>query len=176
VYAASGSRRWGDPRARLLDGNAWEQTRPQVLTALRLTEPAETHLTDLAGRLDAAYLGLAARLGPPDERGKDATVRLEPGADGRVRLHLGRLEALDEPPTLLALRELVARILPRVDLPEVLNPSPPSPPTSASADPPSTRALGEAPRSAIAVLSGGSCSVEAQTPSRRTGDATLAPR
>jgi hypothetical protein len=120
VYAASGSRRWGDPRARLLDGNAWEQTRPQVLTALRLTEPAETHLTDLAGRLDAAYLGLAARLGSPDERGKDATVRLEPGADGRVRLHLGRLEALDEPPTLLALRELVARMLPRVDLPEVL--------------------------------------------------------
>ena len=120
VYAAGGSRRWGDPRARLLDGNAWEQTRPQVLTALRLTEPAETHLTDLAGRLDAAYTGLAARLGPPDERGKDAAVRLEPGADGRVRLHLARLEALDEPPTLLALRELVARMLPRVDLPEVL--------------------------------------------------------
>lgn len=121
VYAAGGSRRWGDPRARLLDGNAWEQTRPQVLTALRLTEPAETHLTNLAGRLDAAYTGLAARFGPPDERGKDATVRLEPGADGRVRLHLARLEALDEPPTLLALRELVARMLPRVD-PCVLRP------------------------------------------------------
>jgi len=99
VYAAGDSRRWGDPRARLLDGDAWEQARPQALTALRLTEPAETHLSDLAGRLDAAYTGLAARLGSPEERGKHAAVRLEPGADGRVRLHLARLEALDEPPT-----------------------------------------------------------------------------
>ena len=121
VYATGGSRRWGDPRARLLDGEVWEQTRPQVLTALRLTEPAETHLTDLASRLDAAYTGLAARLGRPGERVKDAAVRRGTGgADGRVRLHLARLEALDEPPTLAALRELVARMLPRVDLPEVL--------------------------------------------------------
>lgn len=74
----------------------------------------------MAGRLDAPYTGLAARLGPPGERLKDAVVRLEPGADGRVRLHLARLEASDEPPTLAALRELVARMLPRVDLPEVL--------------------------------------------------------
>jgi hypothetical protein len=63
VYAL-GSTRWGDPRANLLDGPAWEQARPQVLTALRLTDPVTAHLSDLAGRLDAAHLGLAARLGP----------------------------------------------------------------------------------------------------------------
>lgn len=62
VYAV-GSTRWGDPRARLLDGPAWEQTRPQVLTALRLTDTAQPHLDDLAGRLDAAYTGLAAKIG-----------------------------------------------------------------------------------------------------------------
>ncbi len=119
VYAER-SQRWGDPRARLLAGEAWERSRPQVLTALRLTEPAEIHLTDVAGRLDAAYLGLAQRLGASGGRVKNAAVRLEPGADGRVRLHLARLEALEEPQTLVALREVVARMLPRVDLPEVL--------------------------------------------------------
>jgi TnpA family transposase len=117
---AVGSARWGDPRARLLDGGAWDQARPQVLTALRLTDPVQTHLADLAGRLDAAYTDLAARLGLPGERSADAAVRLEPGADGRMRLHLSRLEAVPEPATLVALRELVARMLPRVDLPEVL--------------------------------------------------------
>lgn len=35
-----------DRRARLLDGHGWEQARPKVLTALRLTDPAETHLAD----------------------------------------------------------------------------------------------------------------------------------
>jgi hypothetical protein len=76
VYATGVSRRWGDPRARLFDGKASEQSRSQVLTALRLTEPAQTHLAE---RLDAAYTDLAARVGPPAARGKDAAVRLEPG-------------------------------------------------------------------------------------------------
>jgi Tn3 transposase DDE domain len=117
---AVGSARWGDPRARLLDGGAWDQARPQALTALRLTDPVQTHLADLAGRLDAAYTDLAARLGLPGERSADEAVRLEPGADVRMRLHLSRLEAVPEPATLVALWELVARMLPRVDLPEVL--------------------------------------------------------
>jgi hypothetical protein len=120
VYATGGSRRWGDPRARLLEGSGWEQTRPQVLTALRLNAQPAKHLGDLARQLDAAYTALAARLGPAGERATDTPVRLEPGADGRMRLHLSRLEALDEPATLTALRNLVAAMLPRVDLPEVL--------------------------------------------------------
>ena len=53
VYAV-GSTRWGDPRIRLLDGAAWQQSRPQVLTALRLTGDADTYLADLADRLDTA--------------------------------------------------------------------------------------------------------------------------
>ena len=85
-----------------------------------MTEPAQTHLAELVGRMDAAYTDLAARLGPAAARGEDAAVRLEPGRDGRVRLHLARLEVLDEPPTLVTLRELIARMLPRVDLPKVL--------------------------------------------------------
>jgi TnpA family transposase len=119
VYATR-SVRWADPRARLLDGPAWELREPQVLAALRLSDPAAAHLADLADRLDTAWLDLSARLGPVEHLDKNAPVRLEPGSDGRVRLHLGRLEALDEPESLLSLRDLVARMLPRVDLPEVL--------------------------------------------------------
>jgi len=74
VYAHN-SIRWGDPRANLLQGAAWEQARPQVLTALRLTQPVTSHLTDLAGRLDAAYLELATRLGPADGRDTNSPVR-----------------------------------------------------------------------------------------------------
>lgn len=58
------SRRWGDPRARLLDGPACDHTRPRVLTALQLTDPAPEHLRVLTRRLDAAYVDLAARLHP----------------------------------------------------------------------------------------------------------------
>ena len=118
VYA-QGSQRWGDPRARLLDGPGWELARPRVLTALRLSEEPTAHLGDLADRLDAAYLDLAARL-PPAADDREAAVRLEAGPDGRMRLHLTRLDAIAEPPSLVGLRELVTRRLPQVDLPEVL--------------------------------------------------------
>ena len=73
---AIGSTRWADPRASLLEGAAWQQARPQVLTALRLTDPVESHLTAIAGRLDAAYTGMAGRLGP------------HPGTEHRTR-HCG---------------------------------------------------------------------------------------
>jgi len=119
VYAV-GSVRWGDPRANLLEGAAWEQARPQVLTALRLTDPVTSHLSGLAGRLDTAYLELARRLGPAGDRDPDSPVRLEPDRSGKFRLHLAPLEAVPEPASLVALRELVARMMPRVDLPEVL--------------------------------------------------------
>lgn len=119
VYAP-GSARWGDPRANLLAGPAGELARPQVLTALRLTEPVTSHLSDLAARLDAAYTGLAGRLGPADQRDPNSPIRLEPDRSGKARLHLAPLEAVAEPLTLVALREMIARMMPRVDLPEVL--------------------------------------------------------
>ena len=91
-----------------------------MLTALRLTDPVTAHLSDLAGRLDAAYLGLAARLGPAGERDRDSPARLEPDRSGKIRLHLSPLESVAEPASLVALREMITRMMPRVDLPEVL--------------------------------------------------------
>jgi TnpA family transposase len=106
-----GSDRCGDPRARLLDGDGWARVRPDVVTALGLAERPDAHLAELAGALDAAYRDVAAQL--PEH----PTLAVD--VEG-ARLHLDRLEAEVEPPTLVALRETVARMLPHVDLPELL--------------------------------------------------------
>jgi TnpA family transposase len=108
---AKGSDRWGDPRAQLLDGEAWEKAKGDVVTALQLTEQPDPHLAELAGRLDTAYRQVAARL--PDN------AALELVRDGE-RINLDRLDAEPEPPSLVQLRKLVRGMLPRVDLPDVL--------------------------------------------------------
>jgi TnpA family transposase len=108
---AVGSDRWGDPRARLLEGAAWERTKPEILAALGLPAQPDRHLAELAELVDTAYRDVAARL--PENAALELT-------DDGERLHLARLEADVEPPTLVELRDLVARMLPRVDLPELL--------------------------------------------------------
>jgi hypothetical protein len=57
-----GSDRWGDPRARLLDGAVWERAKPEALAALGLTEQPAAHLAELASALDTAYRTIAAQL------------------------------------------------------------------------------------------------------------------
>ena len=116
VFAAS-SLRWADPRAMLLDGPAWEAVRPEILTGLGLAGPAEEHLRDLARSLDAAWREMARRLAGA---GPEASVRIVPAAGDRVRLSVERLDAVGEPESLTKLREMVAAMLPRVDLPDLL--------------------------------------------------------
>lgn len=118
VYAL-GSIRWGDPRSNLLDGAAWQQARPQVLTALRLTDSVTSHLSDLAGRLDVAYLGLAERLGPAGERDPDSPVTLNRTALGRSGCIWHRWKRSRNRRRCWSCGR-VARMMPRVDLPEVL--------------------------------------------------------
>ena len=119
VFAAR-SVRWGDPRAQLLSDEEWEAAKPQALTALRLEEPASVHLAALGRTLDSAWRSLAARLAEAGQADGTPQVRLEPDADGRARIRVSPLEAVPEPPSLVALRDLTAKMLPRVDLPELL--------------------------------------------------------
>jgi hypothetical protein len=87
-----------------------------VLAGLGLAEPAERHLSELTGGLDAAWRLLGQRL---EEAGPDASVRIVRGdVDGRVKLAVERLDAVGEPASLVQLRAAVAAMLPRVDLPE----------------------------------------------------------
>ncbi len=116
VFAAP-SQRWGDPRARLLDGPGWEALRPEILDGLGLTSPVHEHLSGQVALLDAAWSQMVDRLA---EAGDTASVRIVPDAGGRVRLSVERLDALEIPESLTELRRLTAAMLPRVDLPELL--------------------------------------------------------
>ena len=116
VYATP-SQRWGDPRAQLLDGPAWDAVRPQILDGLALTAPVRAHLRDLVAVLDAAWRQMNDRLVQAGDR---ARARVVPGDDGRMRLTVEHLDALEIPASLTWLREHTAAMLPRIDLPELL--------------------------------------------------------
>jgi TnpA family transposase len=107
---AKNSSKWGDPRAKLLAGSAWEHAKPTVLASLGLPEGAGEHLAARAALLDGTYREVAGRL--PD----NAQITFDD--DGR--LHFAALEPEPEPASLLDLRAAVNAMLPRVDLPEVL--------------------------------------------------------
>jgi hypothetical protein len=105
--------RYADPRAGLLDGGEWEATRPIICRTLGLSASPEPMLNALAAELDRTYRAVAARL--PD----NPAVRFDTSSD-KHDLVLSPLDKLDEPASLVALREKVASMLPRVDLPELI--------------------------------------------------------
>ena len=107
------SERWGNPRLKLLHGAHWETMRSHVCRALNRHEAPEPELDALAQTLETAYQQTAAHFST------NAAVRIEP-VKGRDTLTLTGLDKLDEPPSLLKLRDAVLARLPRVDLPEVL--------------------------------------------------------
>jgi TnpA family transposase len=107
------SQRWGDPRAKLLHGPAWEAARPAVCRTLGRSPTPDVDLTTLARLLDEAYRRTAADLAG------NTAVRIET-VRGKPTLVLTPLDKLDEPSSLVTLREQVADLLPRVDLPDVL--------------------------------------------------------
>ena len=108
IYAPASSR-WRDPRALLLDGDAWANDKRPVLSALSLPENPDGLLAGHARVLDGAYREVAARL-------KDTAVTV----DAQGKLHLGALDAVEEPASLTLLRQLVRAMLPRVSVPEVI--------------------------------------------------------
>lgn len=108
----SPSWRYADPRAGLLTGPEWEAARPIVCRSLGLTVQPEAALAALTQELEETYRRVAARL--PDN---DA-VRFETIAD-RTELVLSPLEALEEPASLIALRNEIKARMPRVDLLEI---------------------------------------------------------
>jgi hypothetical protein len=95
---ASPSHRWSDPRARLLDGAAWEAVCEDVLAGLSLDMPVAEHLK----ALDASWKQMAERL---ESAGKDAKVPLDVQPNERVKLNVEKLGALGEPKSLAWLRK-----------------------------------------------------------------------
>lgn len=110
---ASPSHRWADPRAKLLHGSAWAAMRPRVCQDLSLPPTPKDLLVQLAEQLDLAYQRTAQNL--PD----NTALRIE-SMNGRSEPVLTQLDKLDEPPSLIKLRDGVADLMPEVELPELL--------------------------------------------------------
>jgi TnpA family transposase len=108
------SDRWGDPRAALLSGPAWETARKEVCRTLERSPTPEPEIAGLRRALDEAYTRTARNLP------HNAAVALDPPAGKKPSFTLSRLDRLDEPDSLVSLRRDVAALLPRVDLPEIL--------------------------------------------------------
>ena len=70
-------------------------------------------MKNLEQQLDTAYRKTVENFS------NNHAVRIE-HVDGKPDLILTGLEKLDEPPSLVELRENIARLLPRVDLPDLL--------------------------------------------------------
>ena len=104
---------YADPRIGLLTGGEWDTARPIICRTLGFTSDPAPVLSALVQELDQTYRAVAARL--PN----NSAVRFET-VDGRKELVLSPFDKLEEPPSLLALRDAVATRLPRVDLPEIL--------------------------------------------------------
>jgi len=105
--------RYADPRAGLLDGAEWQAARPIICRTLGLSAKPEPMLAALASELDLTYRDVAERL--PENK----AVRFETVA-GKQELVLSTLDMMQEPASLVALRQKVASMLPRVDLPELI--------------------------------------------------------
>ncbi|NHN33184.1 transposase [Paenibacillus sp. S3N08] len=109
----SGSERYGDPRAQLLQGTAWEAVRPQILRTLDWPALADEALLPLVDELNTAYKKTAERWA------NNSAVRFETFA-GQERLVLTPLDRLEEPKSLKQLRERVHSLLPHPDLPDLI--------------------------------------------------------
>ncbi|GAB2488479.1 hypothetical protein GCM10027187_64630 [Streptosporangium sandarakinum] len=106
---ARGADVWGDPRARLLSGAAWQVNRPRVLAALELSGNAAEHLAEMELLLEETYRHVA------DGMAGNASVEI---VGGKIRQE--KLGPEPEPEGLAAVREAVAAMLPRIDYPELL--------------------------------------------------------
>lgn len=109
----SPSWRYADPSAGLLQGETWEHTRPIICRSLDLSADAALALAQISKELDDTYRAVLARL----PTNKD--VRFE-SFSGKKEMVVSNLDKLDDPPTLIALREAVRLRMPKVDLPEIL--------------------------------------------------------
>ncbi len=112
IYA-SPSERWGDPRLKLLRGAKWLAMKPNICRSLNLSDDPQVETEALTKELDDNYRAFIGGLA------SNNTVRIEE-ENNKSRLIVSLVEGLDEPESLICLKEKVASLMPSVDLPELL--------------------------------------------------------
>jgi TnpA family transposase len=112
VYVPN-SDHWGDPRAKLLQGEAWQASRIQVCRSLGHPSLPHEAIDRLTQQLDATYKKVAANFD------KNHAVQLDHSGK-HPALTITNLDKLEEPPTFIHLKEQVTGLLPQIDLTELL--------------------------------------------------------
>lgn len=107
------SDRWGDPRAKLLDGQEWISNRIQVCRSLGHSMNPTEAVEGIVQQLDSTYREVSASFN--DNR----SVRLDLSGKRPV-LTISNLDKLPESPSLTRLAQQVESMLPSVDLTELL--------------------------------------------------------
>lgn len=107
------SERWGNPRARLLQGQRWETARPAICRMLDLPPTAEPALETLTKQLDLSYQRVAERF--PSNAG----ARIEQ-VNGKDRLVVTGLDKLDEPASLIETKKRVHELLPKIEITDAI--------------------------------------------------------
>lgn len=107
------SLRYGDPRAQLLQGEVWEQFRPEIVRSLGWSTDPAVELAALTEQLDQAYHRAATSLLD------NPAVRMEKRDKGAT-LVVAPLDAVPIPESLLTLQPQVDARLPDIDLSELL--------------------------------------------------------
>jgi len=108
------SKRWCDPRAKLLKGAPWEKNKNPVCRTLNLSTDFDEIFGFLSANLDNTYKAVIERLP------KNDAVEIVKDSKGNDRLKLSRLEKIDEPESLKTLKNKVNQLLPIIDFPELL--------------------------------------------------------
>jgi len=103
----------GDPRLKLLQGKDWEAKRIQVCQALGHPVSSQDAIANLTQQLDATYKKVAANF---DENN---SVRIDQSGK-HPSLTITNLDRLEEPPSLTLLSDKVTKLLPQVDLTELV--------------------------------------------------------
>lgn len=107
------SERWGDPRAKLLQGQDWHTNRMQVYRSLGHPLNAGEAVNALTWQLDTVYRQVAKNFADNPAVSLDFTGK-------RTKLTIAHLNGLDEPPTLKLISKLISDLLPVVALTELL--------------------------------------------------------
>lgn len=107
------SDRWGNPREKLLQGEAWQAQRVPVCRALGYPTDGHKGVQQLAVQLDETWKAVASRF--------EGNAEVHICNDGKYpSLTISSLEKLEEPPSLHRLNGRVRQLLPPVDLTELL--------------------------------------------------------
>jgi len=107
------SDRWGDTRAKLLQGKAWLANRTQICRSLGHPLHPQEAVSALVRQLDSTYKQVA------DNFDNNRTVEVDLSGK-KVSLTISQFDRLEEPPSLTLLSKQVESLIPNVDLTELL--------------------------------------------------------